>query len=467
MFDATVEVLTQVSQKISRTMVNDLRLAQPAQYAWTKYNGRTWMLAALPRDNLGKLTESYFDPKTLRHLSDVIGKPVTANRSAMVYLVLLSERPKLPTMIEFPKELPGKDIFTLGMSLRGPVNISASTLENVMIGATQTTGKSNLLKVIAHQARFHGWKLFLADPQGHTFPPETWDSLAEIPVSRSNSDIRILIARVDAELKTREALFRQAARSRGGVAPANLDIYNTQVEQPLARFMLAVDEANDFLEDKGIESEMTRLAREGRKYGLHLVVAAHNWRDSRGRGVSREFSGRMTTRISLKVSDDTSGDVVLESIRWGKWVTRRLPKGRGVIKLNGQYFPMQVFFIPEALESSWLANTRIEVASALTETERAMVQYAIDELGGAFKLREIVEKFGVTMWRVQTLGKTWEQCGWLTTPVDAVSPRYVSMKLAEIAGLDHTGIQAIQAQTGPEQAKQGIKQAIQGAPDAQ
>ncbi len=459
MLEITTEQLMKISQQLSGAMVNDLRLAQPAQFAWTKYHGRSWMLAALPQENLGKPSETYFSPQTLRHLSDVIGKPVTANRPAMLYLVLLSERPKLPTRIEFPAELPGKDVFTLGVSLRGAVNISAATLENVMIGATQNAGKSNLLKVLAHQARFHGWALYLGDPQGHTFPPETWDSLAEQPVARSGSEFHVLIARVDAELKLREALYRKAAQSRGGVAPANLEIYNAQAEQPLARFLLAVDEANDFLEDKGIESELTRLAREGRKYGLHLVVAAHNWRDSRGKGVGREFSGRMTTRISLKVSDDTSGDVVLENNRWGKWVTRRLPKGRGVIKLSGQYLPFQVFYIPEALEASWLQNSRVEVASALTETERAMVQYARDQLGGAFKLREISEKFGVTMWKVQNLGKTWEQCGWLTTPASASTPRYLTEKLTDIADLSHTHIHAIHSQTPPnthtEDAKDG------------
>jgi len=434
MYDA--QKLTEISGQLARAMVNDLRLVQPVEYAWTKFNQRYWMLAALPREHLGKLTDGYFDPKTLRHLSDVIGKPVTGNRGAMVYVVLLSERPKLPKMVEFPDKLPGKDIFSLGVSLRGNVNVSAATMENVMIGATQGGGKSNLLKLLAHQARFHGWLLYLADPQGHTFPPETWDAMA--PVARSGEEVRGLVARVDAEIKTREALFRVAARHRGGVAPANLDVYNGLASEHLPRVMLAIDEANDFLEDKSIESEMTRLAREGRKYGLHLVVAAHNWRDSRGRGVSREFSGRMTTRISLKVSDDTSGDVVLESARWGKWVTRKLPNGRGVIRLKGQYLPLQTFYIPEGMEAGWLANMRVESASPLTEMEREMVQYAVDALDGAFKLREIAEKFSITYHRVQSVGSLWEQTGWLTRQVDKTSPRYVTPKLAEFAGLDQS-----------------------------
>jgi hypothetical protein len=468
MSNITSDALIQISKQISRAMVNDLRLAQPAQYVWTKYNGRVWMLAALPRDGLGRQTESYFDPKTLRHLSDVVGKPVTANRAAMVYLVLLSEKPKLPTRIEFPHELPGKDIFAWGMSLRGPVHTSAASMGNVMIGATQDAGKSNLLKVLTYQARFQDWMIYLCDPQGHTYPPETWDTLAAAPVAKSGAELSALISQVDGELKIREGLFRKASQSRSGVVPADLEAYNAQTEITLPRFALFVDEANDFLEHKSIESEMTRLARAGRKFGFHLFVAAHNWRDSRGRGVSREFSGRMTTRISLKVSDDTSGDVVLENLRWGKWVTRRLPKGRGCIRLNGNYLPVQIYYIPENLEASWLSNTRVQVASILSDTERAMVSFAVEKMDGAFKLREISEAFGLTLWKVRQLGSSWEQYGWLSTPVDAISPRMVTDKLLDLAGISRTGAQAAQVSTGPTQAAQAVAQAAQAeAGDAQ
>lgn len=456
------EKLTRISQTITRAMVNDLHLAAPAQFAWTKYNQRAWLLAALPREQLGKATESYFDPKTLRHLSDVVGAPVTASRRALVYLVLLSERPKLPTDILFPDSLSGKDFFAFGVSLRGTVRVSAPTMENVMIGATQNAGKSNLLKVITHTARFNGWPLYLADPQGHTFVPETWNPLAVEPVARSKEEFRALVAKVDAELKTREALFRQAAQARGGVPPADVEAYNLQAETPLSRFLLAVDEANDFLEDKSLESEMTRLAREGRKFGLHLVVAAHSWRDSRGKGVSREFSGRMTTRISLKVSDDTSGDVVLENTRWGKWVTRKQPIGRGVIRMNGQYTPLQVFHITDDMEAGWLANSRPKVVSPLTDVERDMVAYAVNSLDGQFKLREIAEHFGVTTWKVRVTADAWEKCGWLSPPADAVSSREVNDNLMGFAGVSRTGTQATQGHTGNTQAAQAGTHAAQG-----
>lgn len=446
--------LLQVSQAITRAMINDLHLSPPAQFAWTQYNGRTWMLAALPRESLGRATETYFDSKALRHLSDITGVPVTANRRALMYLVLLSDRPRLPKYIEFPASPPPKDVFEFGVSLRGNVAVSAATMENVMIGATQNAGKSNILKILTHTARFNGWPLYLADPQGHTYNPDVWNSLAVAPVARSGADLKQLIGKVDGELKNREALYRQAAQKRGGVPPENIEKYNQVSEQTLSRFMLAIDEANDFLEDKSIEGDLTRLAREGRKYGLHLVVAAHNWRDSRGRGVSREFSGRMTTRISLKVSDDTSGDVVLESLRWGKWVLHQ-PQGRGVIRLSGKHIPLQFYYIPEATEAVWLANTQQRIISALTDNERGMVEYATKSLNGEFNLREISEQFGVTMWKVRKLAETWEQCGWLNPPADAISSRKITDKLLDLAGISRTGAQVAQGHTGTAQAAQG------------
>jgi hypothetical protein len=462
----TAEKLMQVKNTIDHAMLSDLRLAAPAQYAWTDYNDRAWMLAALPRESLGKATEQYFDSKVLRHLSDVTGLPVTANRRAMMYLILLSARPRLSKRVDFPAEQLQKDLFGFGISIRGAVNIPAPLMENVMIGGTQRSGKSNLLKVIAHLARFNGWPLYICDPQGHTFNPDVWNAVTASPVIQDMRGLDSLVEKVNSELKRREELYRLASRSSGGIPPADIEAYN-KVAEHLSRFMLVIDEANDFLEDKALERRLAHLARYGRKFGLHIVVAAHRWADNRGAGVSRDFSSRFPTRISLRVSDDTSGVVVLENQKWGNWVQDK-PPGTAVIRYNGKHIPFKVYFVPPEVEAGWLENATAGPAPLITEQERQMVQYAVDELEGAFTVLKIVEKFadmGATQWRVRILAEKWEKIEYLTTPADAISPRLVTPKLADLAGVNLKGSKAANDIKCASNAANGAAQAAQG--DAQ
>jgi hypothetical protein len=67
--------------------------------------------------------------------------------------------------------------------LKGEIAPKASRLGNVIIGASQGAGKSNIEKLFAYQARQAGWKLYLCDPDGHTFNPDIWNHIAAAEVA--------------------------------------------------------------------------------------------------------------------------------------------------------------------------------------------------------------------------------------------------------------------------------------------
>jgi hypothetical protein len=77
----------------------------------------------------------------------------------------------------------------------------------------------------------------------------------------------------------------------------------------------------------------------------------------------------------------------------------------------------------------------------LSEVEAALVRYAIEELGGAFKVDPLYGAMKSDMSRRQIvkLGRDWEQRGWLTKPQrdDNGHPigRQVTPELEELAGL--------------------------------
>jgi hypothetical protein len=94
-----------------------------------------------------------------------------------------------------------------------------------------------------------------------------------------------------------------------------------------------------------------------------------------------------------------------------------------------------------------------------------MVIYALTELGGAFKLRELTAAFDdqeATEWKVRKLAEKWEARGWLEAGRDAVSSRLISSKLADLAGFSLTGSQASQDLIGLSQASQGVSQLLTG-----
>jgi DNA segregation ATPase FtsK/SpoIIIE-like protein len=215
--------------------------------------------------------------------------------------------------------------------------------------------------------------------------------------------------------------------------PDDIDDYNRRSGSSLPRIALLIDEANTYLGNKAIEPALADLSRRGRKWGVHLILAAHNWRAA---DVPREVSGMYKTRICLRVEDNTSGTVVLGTKRWGDWCERIKLPGRAVIATNGRSEPVQLYNVSKEQEAEWLKET--EAPSPLSQEESIMVRKAIEELEGKFIIDRLAEKLegqGISRWKIQQTGKSFEQRGWLTKPADAASPRMVKPELARLAGI--------------------------------
>lgn len=435
------------AQIVQHVLVNELHLAPACQFILTERSGLTWLIAIMDTLNLGKNIEAYSNPKTVHHLSTALKGVYVglANHTGLRYAVLLSPRPQLPRLVEFPGL--ERDALRLGVSMLDELRLQADELGNAIISGPPGQGKSNLLKLLTHSMRSSGWKLFLADPQGHTFNPDIWTGLAAVPVAGSLDEVRGLLGRLDAERVDRQALFRSAAVD--GIPPENLAQYNAISADPLTPFVLLFDESNTWL--KQVVHEVTDLARQIRKFGGHIVLAGHDWHAS---DIPRSLSAQFGTRIALSSNDDTAARVILNNDRWGKW-TMNKPAGRAVVR-NPKfgYLPTQIYRVTPEMEREWLSGT--EALPALTADEQRMVWVAVSELGGAFKIREVAIHSGVSEWTVRQLAEKWEGRGWLEKPAHATAARQVTPKLADLAGISLTGAQASQGITGGSQASQGL-----------
>jgi hypothetical protein len=438
-YESRAKVAAQIVQHV---LVNELKLAPPGDFVLTERNGLVWLIARMDVLSLGRNIDIYADKKTVHHLSTALKGIYVglANHTGLRYAMLLSPKPRLPKLVEFPGFEP--DVFRIGMSLRDEIRLTGDEVQNIIIAGPPGGGKSNLLKLLGHTMRMGGWKLYLADPQAHTFNPDIWNELAAVPVAGSLDEVRTLLAQMDAERLNRQAQFRAVAK--GGVSPENLAAYNAIASEPMPRFALLFDEANTWL--KQVLDQVTDLARQIRKFGGSIVLAGHDWHSA---DIPRSLSAQFATRIALTSNDDTAARVVLNNQRWGLWTVNK-PAGRAVIRNPKFGFrPVQFYRVTPEMEREWLAN--LQSSPALTKFEQQVIETSLSAFNGSLPIVKVADTLGVTAHRIRTLAESWERRGWLDKPADAVSSRTVTEKLLILAGISRTGAQVTQAHTGAAQ----------------
>jgi len=432
------------AQVIQHVMVNNLGMMPPSEYTLTMHNGNVWLVAAMDTLALGGRLESYENPNIAHQLSTALSsafgskraiRVITANHTGLRYCVLFGNPPTLPKRAEF-NDFGERDVFRFGMGLRGEVTLPARLMKNVIIGAAQEMGKSNILRLVAHQVRAFGWLLYLADSQAHTFNPDVWNGIAAHPVASSTDQVLVLLSSLRGVLDDRAAQFRVAAA--GGIPPADIDAYNAMVvsvrrddhaaTQPptLPRVLFAIDEASTPLQDKRVFKELAALLREGRKFGLHIIMAGHEWHKE---VIPAEANDMLQTRIALPMIDENSGYVVTRSRTWGKWVIGK-QAGRGVLRTN-VYTPIQFYLVTPEREAEWLAPTKTVSASPLTDKESALVKRSIEEADGKMTLG-LLTGWGVGQREARRLVETFEARGWLVQDAARGNARVITPKLTDL-----------------------------------
>jgi len=147
------------AQVIQHVLVNELHLMTARSFLLTERSGLVWLVVTMDTLNLGKNIDAYANPRTIHHLSTALRGVYVglANHTGLRYGVLLSPRPLLPKLVEFPGF--ERDVLRLGVSLRGELRLQTEELGNMIISGPPGQGKSNLLKLLAHSMRMSGWSL--------------------------------------------------------------------------------------------------------------------------------------------------------------------------------------------------------------------------------------------------------------------------------------------------------------------
>ena len=446
--EALLPQANEIAGIIDDLMIDELGLMAPMAYELKTRDKRIYLVGHYDPLMMGRSLKAYENPEIERRLRNAIGKPVHINKNTGTrYIVLIHGSISLPKSVTFPLESFTPDVFKLGIGAKGEVTLHARDMLNVMIGAAQGSGKSTILDLLTYQMVLFGWQLYLADPQQHTFSPGVWNGRAAMPVASSHADMIKVLYAIENELATRVYLFQQAAQN--GRPPKDIDAYNALGLDPLPRIGFVSDESNFYLENKAIFHRFAEILREGRKFGLHIVVAAHEWhKDTVKSGVNDLFQ----TRIAL---NSLSGPVVLRNYQWGKWVEGRHP-GRGVLKTN-TFEPVQFYILGDdpllqQLQGSSVTDASTDKPCPLPAREAELVRRALAEADGKMTMDLLMQWSEMTPDEARDLGSRYEARGWLAKDPKRANARFVTDELVTLLGKyypDSQTAQTAQTHTNP------------------
>lgn len=237
---------------------------------------------------------------------------------------------RLSDFIEWSGNMLSKECFeiVLGEGYSGRVSVNISKIPHMLIGGSTGSGKSVLLKLVLMQCVKKGAKVYIADFKGGVDFPNVWHKKCCL-LTDEETLLKVLIG-ITTELKRRKEILRNAAS-------ANIDEYNRNTEKKLQRIIFACDEIAEVLDKTGltkqqkdeilkIESELSVIARQGRAFGIHLVLATQ--RPDAGilngqirNNIDTKICGRADNVLSQIILDNTDAANLIAKSSQGRFLT--------------------------------------------------------------------------------------------------------------------------------------------------
>jgi hypothetical protein len=407
------------------TAVMRKRGLDPAFSDWllTSDRGQVWLFGVLDLRRIDKL-EAYQHTSLLHHLSTAIrGHPVyLSNSDGLRYGILLSSPPRLQRVIDFPGSRRGAVL--LGRSYTGAgVHVSWSKLGHLLIAGKTGSGKSNFLRLLVHQALAEGHELLIGDLDGATFPMLADHPALQAPIGRTPEAMYACVERALGVCDDRAAHYRQMAGF-----PETLEEYNHQAvahgATPLPRLVVVLDEFNAAVTAAGgskspLATDVAALGWRGRKFGVNLVFAAQDF--------AKSIVGRVRDQISAAICFKVRNAAIARNVGCPDAV--HIPEGRPGLAVTDRWGAMQAYYLDKA---RLIEQGRKHARAALTEEERALVTWAMQETAGRLSIPLLVARRGMTEKPARKLLKAWEVRGWVKKDPQRHNARYVTPKLAAL-----------------------------------
>ena len=219
----------------------------------------------------------------------------------------------LPDRIEWHNEYLNQQNFmlVLGESILGKVYLNLAEMPHMLIGGATSSGKTILFKSLLAQCEKKGANIIVADLKGGVDFPVIWYSkglmlLDELAIVNT---LDHLVWQID----DRKKLFKEAGAS-------GIDNYNAITGENLSRFVFACDEVAELFlyssrdkEQKAlfekIERNMSYIARQGRAFGIHLMLSTQR---PDANIIPPQIRSNLTTRICGR-ADKILAQIIMDS----------------------------------------------------------------------------------------------------------------------------------------------------------
>lgn len=311
------------------------RLGQPQQRVWIFKN------SGLPIKTWVECRE-----KIEAALNITIIQVAYCGGKRYVRVTALPGNVRLPGYLAWKEDLLSSEDFelVLGESLLGRVTINLSNPPHLMLGGCSGSGKSALLKLLLMQSLHKGAEVYIADFKGGVdFPREWWDCCRIIT---EKAELLSCLSSIDEEMERRRHLLAAYGCTK-------IEEYNARAEQKLPRIIVACDEVTDILDKRGLlkderflteqlESKISRLARQGRAFGIHLVLATQ-------RPDADLISGQIRSNLGYRIcgqADEILSKIVLENTVAAEQIS---PDDRGRFVLRDTVF-----------QAYWMDDSQLE-----------------------------------------------------------------------------------------------------------
>ena len=224
-----------------------------------------------------------------------------------------------PAASDFPALLPWKDkylspdnfVLVLGESLTGPVTVNLANIPHILLGGSTGSGKSVLLKLLLMQALRKGAEVYIADFKGGVDFPKVWRQKCHMCFREDT--LLYVLGQLVAVLEARKGWLEEAGCK-------DLDAFNEATGENLPRLVFACDEVAELLDRTGrskedkerlgqIENKLATLARLGRAFGIHLILATQ-------RPDANILPGQIKNNLDFRVcgrADNVLSQIILDN----------------------------------------------------------------------------------------------------------------------------------------------------------
>ena len=219
----------------------------------------------------------------------------------------------LPAMLPWANRYLNNEDFVLvlGRGLAGLVTVNLATTSHILLGGSTGSGKSVLLKLLVMESIKKGAVVCVADFKGGVDYPAVWHEYCRFCFTLE--ELVPLLDELLAILEERKRLFKN-------VGCANLGEYNAATNEDLPRYIFACDEVAEVLDKTGlnkeqkeqvaqVESRLATIARQGRAFGIHLILATQ-------RPDANILAGQIKNNIDCRIcgrADNVLSQIILDS----------------------------------------------------------------------------------------------------------------------------------------------------------